>query len=265
MSDAPVGVEALPGEEVLVEQRDRVMVITLNRPRVRNAVTKAVSSAVADALDELDARADLSAAVITGAGGHFCSGMDLKDFARGNRPSLPGRGFAGFVESPPAKPVVAAVEGYALAGGFEIVLACDLVVASTAAVFGLPEVRRGLVAAGGGLLRLPRKLPRTVALELVLTGDRLTAERAHALGLVNRLVSPGGSLEAALELATAISGNAPLAVRVSKQVLESSLDWPMREAFDRQRPLTEPVFSSADAAEGARAFAEKRTPEWWGV
>lgn len=251
-------------EVVRVEERPGVLVITIDRPEARNAVTLEVSEAVAAALDTLDGRPDLSVGVITGAGGTFCAGMDLKSFLRGERPSVPGRGFAGITEAPPAKPVIAAVEGHALAGGCEIVLACDMVVAGRGARLGLPEVKRGLVAAAGGLLRLPERIPAAVAMELVLTGDFLGAERAHAIGLVNRVVEDGGALEAALELADRIATNGPLAVAASKRVMVESRDWTAAERYARQREIIEPVFASADAQEGARAFAEKRTPVWEG-
>ncbi|NYI78849.1 crotonase/enoyl-CoA hydratase family protein [Nocardioides panzhihuensis] len=249
---------------VRVEERPGVLVITLDRPEARNAVDRAVSEAVAAALDTLDARPDLSVGVITGAGGTFCAGMDLKAFLRGERPSVPGRGFAGITETPPAKPIIAAVEGYALAGGCEIVLACDMVVAARGARFGVPEVKRGLVAAGGGLLRLPERIPPAVAMELVLTGDFLEAQRAYDVGLVNQIVDDGSALEAALALADRIAANGPLAVAASKRVMVQSRGWPVEERYHRQREIVEGVFASADAEEGARAFAEKRTPVWEG-
>ncbi|MFE6509100.1 crotonase/enoyl-CoA hydratase family protein [Nocardioides sp. NPDC057767] len=249
---------------VRVEERPGVLVITLDRPEARNAVDRAVSDAVAAALDTLDARPDLSVGVITGAGGTFCAGMDLKAFLRGERPSVPGRGFAGITETPPAKPVIAAVEGYALAGGCEIVLACDMVVAGRGARFGVPEVKRGLVAAGGGLLRLPERIPPAIAMELVLTGDFLEARRAYDIGLVNHVVEDGSALDAALALADRIAANGPLAVAASKRVMVESRDWPTEERYVRQREIVEPVFASSDAAEGARAFAEKRRPVWQG-
>lgn len=249
---------------VRVEERPGVLVITLDRPEARNAVDRAVSEAVAAALDTLDTRPDLSVGVITGAGGTFCAGMDLKAFLRGERPSVPGRGFAGITETPPAKPIIAAVEGYALAGGCEIVLACDMVVAARGARFGVPEVKRGLVAAGGGLLRLPERIPPAVAMELVLTGDFLEAQRAHDVGLVNQVVDDGSALEAALALADRIAANGPLAVAASKRVMVESRGWPVEERYTRQREIVEPVFASTDAKEGARAFAEKRTPVWEG-
>jgi enoyl-CoA hydratase len=187
-------------DEVVVAEDDGVLIITINRPAQRNAMTRAASEAIAEALDELDRRPDLSVAVLTGAGGNFCAGMDLKRFLAGELSAVPGRGFGGVTEAPPAKPLIAAVEGYALAGGFELVLACDMVVAGAGARFGLPEVKRGLVAKAGGLLRLPERLPRPIALELVLTGDFLTAERAAAFGLVNRLVEDGQALAGARAL-----------------------------------------------------------------
>ena len=250
--------------EVLVTAEDGIMVITINRPTAKNAVTLAVSEGVAAALDELDARDDLAVGVITGAGGTFCAGMDLKGFLRGERPSLPGRGFAGITMAPPAKPMIAAVEGYALAGGCEIVLACDMVTAGRGAKLGIPEAKRGLVAAAGGLMRLPERIPPNVAMELALTGDFLDAPRAAAIGLVNRLVDDGEALAAALDLARAIAANGPLATRASKQVIVESRGWPVAERWERQASIIEPVFASEDAQEGARAFAEKRAPQWQG-
>ncbi len=252
-------------DEVLVDVHDDILVVTLNRPSARNAVNRAVAEAVSAALTELDARADLTVGVLTGAGGTFCAGMDLKAFVRGESPVIPGRGFLGLVEAPPGKPLIAAVEGYALAGGCEAVLAADLVVASRTASFGIPEVKRGLVAAAGGLMRLPRRIPQAVAMELALTGELIGAERAFELGLVNRLAEEGHALDTALELARSISANAPLAVRASKQIIQQSAQWPPDTMFERQRAITGPVFASADAREGARAFAEKRPPRWRGA
>ena len=251
-------------DAVLVETRDNVLVITINRPEARNAVNGAVATGVAAALDRLDAETALSVGVLTGAGGTFSSGMDLKGFLRGETPVVEGRGLAGLTEAPPRKPLIAAVEGYALAGGFEMVLACDLVVASREAKFGLPEVKRSLVAGGGGLLRLPRRLPYYVAMELTLTGDPMTAEVAAQHGLVNRLVDPGKSLHGALELAAAVAANGPLALVASKEILRRSLDWSEDEGWKQQMDILAPVFSSEDAREGAAAFAEKRPPRWQG-
>ncbi|OLT18646.1 enoyl-CoA hydratase [Pseudonocardia sp. CNS-139] len=252
-----------PDEPVLVERAGAVLVVTINRPRVRNAVDLAAAQGIGAAMDLLDADDALTVGVLTGAGGTFCSGMDLKAFLRGERPRT-DRGFAGLVERPPAKPLIAAVEGHALAGGFEIVLACDLVVAARDAVLGLPEVRRGLIAAGGGLLRLPQRVPLARASEWVLTGRHVPAAEAADAGLVNRLVEPGSALGAARDLAAEIAANGPLAVRASKRVLAESPGWPREEAFARQWEVYEPVRSSADAREGARAFAERRAPRWTG-
>ena len=250
-------------DEVLTERRGRTLVITINRPEARNAFNTAVSQGLADAMDELDATPELSVAIVTGAGGNFCAGMDLKAFMAGEVPSIPGRGI-GFTERPPRKPVIAAVEGYALAGGTEIVLATDLVVASRTAKFGIPEVKRGLVAVGGGLLRLPHRIPYQKALELALTGDSFTAEEAAAWGFVNALTEPGEALTGALELAERITKNGPLAVAVTKEVIVKSAEWSEAEMWDKQQELILPVFASKDAMEGATAFAEKRSPNWTG-
>ena len=252
-------------DELLVEERGRVLLLTMNRPEAKNAVSLAMAQQIAAAVDTLESRPDLSVAVITGAGGSFCAGMDLKGFARGERPVVEGRGFAGLVRRPPAKPLIAAVEGYALAGGFEIVLACDLVVAADDAKFGLPEVKRGLAAAAGGLLRLQHRIPYHLAMELVLTGRMWPATEAAEVRLVNRLTPSGGALEEALRLAEEVAANAPLALAASKQVLSRSSDWPLDEAFDRQEEYTDPVRNSNDAKEGARAFIEKRSPNWTGT
>ena len=251
-------------DEVLTHSADGIGVITINRPQARNAVNGAVAAGIAAATDEFDARADIRVLVLTGAGGTFSAGMDLKAFAGGDRPAVPGRGFGGITERPPAKPVIAAVEGYALAGGFELALACDLIVASETAVFGLPEVKRGLVAGAGGLLRLPQRIPYHLAMEVALTGGRFPASRMHEAGLVSRVV-PGGQAEAAArELAAGIALGAPLALAATKRVITESADWPADQAFARQGEIINPVFSSADAMEGAVAFAEKRPPAWRG-
>ncbi|TSD64321.1 crotonase/enoyl-CoA hydratase family protein [Aeromicrobium piscarium] len=250
--------------ELLVEERGRVLVLTMHRPESRNAMSMTMAHQIAEALEDFDRRDDLSVAVITGGGGTFCAGMDLKGFARGERPVVEGRGFAGIVKSPPRKPIIAAVEGYALAGGFEIVLSCDLIVASSEATFGLPEVKRGLTAAAGGLLRLQHRVPYHLAMELVLTGRMWPAPEAHTAGLVSRLAGPGEALATALELAEQIAPNAPLALAASKRVLVESVDWPLPEKFDRQEAIVNPIRESDDAREGARAFVEKRDPQWTG-
>ncbi|MEU1981114.1 crotonase/enoyl-CoA hydratase family protein [Nocardia sp. NPDC019395] len=251
-------------DEVLVERRGRTLVITINRPDARNAVDLAVSQGLADAMDELDDSPELSVAVLTGSGGNFCAGMDLKAFAAGEYPYIPGRGM-GFTERPPRKPIISAVEGFALAGGTELVLATDLVVASRTAQFGIPEVKRGLVAGGGGLLRLQQRIPYQKALELALTGENFTAEQGATLGFVNVLAEPGEALTEALRLADRITANGPLAVAVTKEILVRSRYWSEDEMWQKQMELLGPVFGSKDAQEGARAFAEKRTPEWTGT
>lgn len=250
--------------ELVVTERSRVLVMTMDRPEARNAMSLQMSHEIAEALDQLDNRPDLSVGVITGANQTFCAGMDLKGFARGERPVVEGRGFAGLVRQPPRKPLIAAVEGYALAGGFEIVLACDLVVASRTATFGLPEVKRGLTAAAGGLLRLQHRIPYHLAMELVLTGRMWPATDAAEVHLVNRLAEPGDALSAALDLADEVAANAPLALAASKHVLTHSVDWPLEEQFDRQEKHVDPIRRSSDAKEGAAAFVEKRDPVWTG-
>ncbi len=243
---------------------DGVAVLTINRPEARNAINGEVARSLAAMADEMDARKDVSVIILTGAGGYFSSGMDLKGFLTGDLPSVPGRGFGGLVERPPVKPVIAAVEGYALAGGFELVLSCDLIVASEEARFGLPEVSRGLVAAAGGLLRLPRRIPYHVAMEIALTGGHFAAPALREVGLINSLVPAGQALEGAKALAARVARNAPLALAATKRVVVESADWSAEEAFAKQGAITAPVFTSADAREGALAFAERRAPEWKG-
>ncbi len=249
--------------EVLTEVRDGVLIITLNRPEAKNAVNRALSEGVAAALDRLDAEDGLRVGIITGAGGTFCSGMDLKAFLQGEVPAVKGRGFAGLTEAPPKKPLIAAVDGYALAGGFEIMLSCDLVVANKDAKFGIPEAKRGLAAAAGGLVRLPRQIAPRLAMELALTGDFITAGRAYEMGLINR-VTDGPALDAALELAASITANGPLAVARSKQVMVESRGWSESEMWAKQGEVLGNLFASEDAREGAAAFAQKRKPEWKG-
>ena len=251
-------------DEVLVEYEDRIAVMTINRPQARNAINRAVSVAMAAALEELDERDDLTVGIITGASGTFSSGMDLKAFLAGENVTIEGKGLAGFTQSPPRKPLIAAVEGWALAGGCEVALACDLIVAANDAKFGIPEVKRSLVAAAGGLIRLPRRIPAAIAMELALTGDPLPAADAYRLGLVNSLTEPGGALEGARTLAARIAVNGPLAVAATKQIITQQSDWDMADVWGKQAAIAGPVFVSEDAREGALAFAEKRAPVWKG-
>ncbi len=249
---------------VLVEHDGTTLVVTINRPRARNSIDQATARAMAAAFDELEADEALTTGILTGAGGFFSAGMDLKAFLRGESPGVPGRGLGGLTERPPSKPLIAAVEGPALAGGCELALACDLIVASDQASFGLPEVTRGLVAAAGGLIRLPRRIPAAVAMELALTGDPLPAVDAHRWGLVNHLTAPGEALAGARELAARIGANGPLAVRASKRIITESADWTAEDMWERQGSIMGPVVASEDAREGATAFAEKRAPVWRG-
>jgi enoyl-CoA hydratase len=248
---------------VLTEVEDGVLIVTMNRPEAKNAMNKAQAEGIAAAMDRLEADGDLRCAILTGAGGTFCSGMDLKGFLRGERPSIEGRGFGGLTEWTPSKPVIAAVDGYALAGGLELAISCDLIVANAASKFGIPEAKRGLAAAAGGLIKLPRQIPPRIAMELALTGDFIDAARAYDLGLVNRVVE-GPAIEGAKELARAIAANGPLALIASKAVIRQSHTWSDQEMWAKQGALVGHVFMSEDAREGAAAFAEKRKPNWKG-
>jgi enoyl-CoA hydratase len=251
-------------DEVLVERRGAVQVIVINRPHARNALNLAVATGIRDAVDELDADGELRAGVLTGAGGTFSAGMDLKAFLTGERPSFPGRGLCGITQTPPRKPLIGAAEGWALAGGFELLLACDLVVASTSARFGVPEVKRSLVAGAGGALLLAQRIPRAIALEMLLTGDPIDAARAAEVGLVNRVVDEGKALDTAVELAMSIASNGPLGLTATKEIATQGGDWAGDEKWEKAAALMAPVFDSQDAKEGARAFAEKRAPVWKG-
>ena len=249
---------------VLTERRDGMLVITINRPEVRNAIDAAAAQGIADALDALDADDTLTAGILQGAGGFFCAGMDLGAFVKGESPWVGDRGFAGIAQRGARKPLIAAIEGFAVAGGLEIALSCDLIVAAEGARMGIPEVKRSLVAAGGALLRLPRRMPYHVVMELALTGDPMPAERFHAFGVVNRLTAPGGALDGALELAGALARNGPLALAASKQILMVQDDWSSDEMWARQGEIAGPVLGSDDAREGATAFKERREPVWRG-
>lgn len=247
-------------DEVLTEKRDRVLLITLNRPEARNAVNSALGLGLVAAIEQLDSDDGLTAGVLTGAGKGFSAGMDLKAFAAEGPP----KGLGEFFQKGARKPLIAAVEGFALAGGLEIALSCDLIVAAKGVKIGIPEVNKGLAAAGGALLRLPSRIPYGVAMEMALTSDPILAEKAHELGLVNRLAEPGRSAEVALELAARIAENAPLAVSASKQIIKETQGLTEEEAWKHQAPIVAKVFRSQDAQEGPRAFAEKRPPKWTG-
>jgi enoyl-CoA hydratase len=255
---------AVASEPVLAERRENVLVITLNRPEVRNAVNAALAAGVAGALEQLDGDDELSVGVLTGAGGFFCAGMDLGAFVKGESPWFGDRGFAGIAQRASRKPLLAAIEGFAVAGGLEIALACDLIVAARGAKLGIPEATRSLVAAGGALLRLPRRMPYHVVMELALTGDPLPADRFHDFGVVNRLAEPGAALDVALDLAARIARNGPLALAASKRILQEQFDWSSAEMWEKQGAISGPVFASEDAKEGANAFKEKRDPVWRG-
>jgi enoyl-CoA hydratase len=265
MHAATISFPPMSDQPVLTERRDGVLLITLNRPEARNAVNLPLAEGVAAALDDLDGSDDVSVGILTGAGGGFCAGMDLKAFVSGERPWVGERGFAGIVQKGPRKPIIAAIEGFAVAGGLEVALACDLIVAARGAKLGIPEVKRSLVAAGGALLRLPQRIPYGLAMELALTGDLITAERGAEVGLVDRLAEPGGAVDTALELAAAIAKNGPLALTATKEVLAGQRDWEEAEFWAKQGEITGPVFVSNDAREGAVAFSEKREPQWTGT
>jgi len=246
--------------EILTETRGRVRLITLNRPEAKNSVNSALGEALVAAMQELDADDGLTAGVLTGAGGGFSAGMDLKAFATEGPP----KGFNEFLRNACQKPLIAAVEGFALAGGLEIALSCDLIVAAKGVKLGIPEVNKGLFAAGGGLFRLPNRIPYGVAMEMALTSDPISAEKAHELGLVARLAEPGQAAEVALELAERIAQNAPLAVAASKQIIRQTRGLSEDDSWSVQGPHFGKVFTSEDAKEGPRAFAEKRAPKWSG-
>jgi enoyl-CoA hydratase len=251
-------------QAVLTERQGNVLLVTINRPEVRNAVNSAVAAGIASALEQLDSEDDLSVGVLTGAGGFFCAGMDLGAFVKGESPWFGDRGFAGIAQRASRKPLIAAIEGFAVAGGMEIALACDLIVAAKGAKMGIPEAKRSLVAAGGALLRLPRRMPYHVVMELALTGELLAAERFHEFGVVNRISQTGQAVPEALELASKVAGSGPLALIASKRILQEQFDWSADEMWERQGAISGPVFASEDAKEGANAFKEKRDPVWQG-
>ncbi len=253
--------EAAQEEAVLVERRGRVMVITLNRPDAMNAINGALSHGLLAAVRELDGDPDLTAGVITGAGRGFCSGMDLKAFARGEDIGP----LSTFIREGCSKPLIAAVEGFAIAGGCEIALTCDLLVAAKGAKIGIREVKVGLFAAAGGVFRLPARVGYAKAMEMALTGEPILAEDALEAGMLSSVTEAGGALEAAITLAERIAVNAPLAVAASKQLVRAAASGVEEDKlWEMQIPLQKAVFSSEDAKEGPRAFAEKRAPNWTG-
>ncbi len=250
--------------EVLTEVRGRTLLITLNRPDAMNAVNRDLADQLAAAMDALDSNPDLSVGVLTGNGRGFSAGMDLKAFVSGGMPNVPGRGFGGITERGPAKPLIAAIEGFALAGGLELAMSCDILVASKGAKLGVPETGVGLFAAAGALLRLPRALPYGLAMKMALTAKPITAEVAHQYGLVTELVEKGEAVNAALELAEQIAKNAPLGLQASKALIREMQGRTEEEFWAYQAAEHMSVFKTEDAIEGATAFAEKRAPNWKG-
>jgi enoyl-CoA hydratase len=246
--------------EVRTERIGSTLLITIDRPQARNAVNAAVAAGLAAALDELENDPTLRAGVLTGAENTFSAGMDLKAALKGESPEIPGRGFGGLTEAELSKPLIAAVEGFAMGGGFELALGCDLIVAGEDSRFGLPEVKRGLIAAGGGVIRLPKRIPHHLAMEFLLTGEPVTGRRAGELGLVNRVTPNGDAAAVALQLAEKLAENAPLALAAVKKIVRGS----EAEAFAVQREETKKLMQSADVREGMTAFAERRAPKWTG-
>lgn len=249
---------------VIVTREGEVLIVRLNRPDQRNAVNAALAQGVSAAMDQLDEDPTLRVGILTGNGAGLCAGMDLKALLKGEKP-ITDRGWGGIARKPPNKPLIAAIEGFAVAGGLELALSCDLIVAAKGAKLGVPEVKRGLVAAAGGLMRMPKRVPYHVAMYLAITGESITAERAHEVGLVNELCEPGSAFETALKLAKLIAANAPLAVQASKAIVRDAVDLDEEAGWELQDRLGLPVImGSEDAREGARAFAEKRPPVWKG-
>lgn len=251
---------------IRTETHEHTLVITLDRPEARNAFNLAMANELEAVIDRFEADPALRVGIFRAEGPTFCAGQDLKARAQGERAYTARRGGFGILAAPPTKPLIAAVEGQALAGGMELTLCCDLIVASRTAVFGVTEVKRGLVAMGGGCFRLPRRVPYQIAMELLLTGDALSAEAMHRVGYVNRVVEPGTALDEAMQLASKIAANGPLALKASKGIARDSLteNWTEQDSWSRQMPYVEPVINSQDAKEGMKAFAEKRAPVWMG-
>ncbi|WP_407555158.1 crotonase/enoyl-CoA hydratase family protein [Streptomyces sp. Pv4-95] len=253
-----------PTPEVRTERIGTSLLITLDRPRARNAVNASVATQLASALDELTDDTTLRVGILTGAGGTFSAGMDLKAALAGESPEIPGRGFGGLTETVVPKPLIAAVEGWAMGGGFELALACDLIIAADDARFGLPEVKRGLIAAGGGAIRLPKRIPFHLAMELLLTGEPVSGRQAGRLGIANRVVPAGETIATALELAGLLAANAPLALAAVKKIAHAADGTPEPDAFAAQRDEMAALAASADVREGMTAFAERRAPVWQG-
>lgn len=254
--------ESIP--KIMTERRGHILIVTINRPEAKNAMNKAAAEEMNAAMDLLDSNDSLFIGIVTGADGNFSTGADLKALARGERPITEDRGGFGVFRRPPQKPLIAAVEGYAVGGGMELCLACDLVVAARNARMGLPEVRHSVCATGGGLFRLPRRLPYHIAMELALSGEAREAGFYHQHGLVNRLAEPGAALDEAVRLAENLLVNAPLALAASKEIMRRSFDWTDEEAWTQQLPIAARAFESEDRREGLAAFAEKRKPVWKG-
>jgi len=251
-------------DELLRERRGHIELLTINRPEARNAINRATALALSDALDDCETDDDVWVVVLTGADNKaFSAGMDLKAFATGEFP-ITEKGFGGITKRDFPKPLIAAVNGSALAGGFEIMISCDMVVAADHAKFGIPEAQRGLIAGGGGLIRLPKRVPLTIAYEMALTADPIDAQRAYELGLVNRVVPGDQVLDTAIALAERIAKNAPLAVRVSKSVIKQATELSEEASWTVNDDAFGIIGRSADALEGAVAFAEKREPNWQG-
>ena len=256
----------VPDMAVDFDQRGPFAVVKINRPEARNAVNGAVAQGIEDAIDKIEADDSIWVGILTGEPPVFCAGADLKEINSGNAGALQTQrgGFGGITQRERTKPIIAAVDGPALAGGTEIVLSCDLVVASTTATFGIPEVKRSLVAAAGGLFRLPRKIPFNIAMELALTGDPIAAELAHHHGLVNRLCEPGQALDTAIALAEQICANAPVAVRETRKIVLEATTAPDEIGWKMSMEGMAKAMSSEDFSEGLTAFIEKRPPKWAG-
>jgi enoyl-CoA hydratase len=255
----------MPEAPIRTERRDDILIVTIDRPHVRNAIDGPTARALTDAIDAFEADPSLSIGILTGAGGHFCAGADLKAAAaKGDSGSRTERGPMGMCQHPPAKVMIAAIEGVAAGGGFELALACHLIVAAEDARMGLPEVRRNLVANGGGLLRLPRRIPANIAAEVALIGELYPAGFFDRWGLINRMAPPGEALDAALDLARAVARNGPTALDATVATLAAAPDWTLEDGWARQRELSRTALESEDRVEGARAFVEKRSPVWAG-